>query len=85
MTPASVGDSIRHYFAYRASINRLELRQLLQQGRTSLAIGVCFLAACRILGQIISQHTRPGAFWDVARESLTICGWVASIGAALEW
>jgi hypothetical protein len=76
-TAASVGESIRHYFAYRASINRLEFRQLLKQGRTSLLIGVGFLAGCLILGDIISRHAKPDAFWDIARESLTICGWVA--------
>jgi len=46
-SPLIVQEAIRHYFAYRASINRLALRQLLHQGRTSLLIGISFLTpAC---------------------------------------
>jgi hypothetical protein len=76
-TTASLADSVRHYFAYRASINELEFRQLLAQGRTSLLIGSGFLAGCLLLGESISRRAPPGAFWDIARESLTIGGWVA--------
>lgn len=74
---AAICDSVRHYFAYRESINRLEFRQLLKQGRTSLLIGICFLVGCLLLSGWIGQRTRPGAFWDIVRESLTIGGWVA--------
>lgn len=77
LTAASVGESVRHYFAYRASINRLDLRQMLSQGRTSLLIGICFLAACLFLGGEIAHHERPSTFMDIVRESLTIGGWVA--------
>jgi hypothetical protein len=77
LTVASICDSVRHYFAYRASINRLEFRQLLKQGRTSLLIGICFLVGCLLLGEFIGHRTQPGAFWDIVRESLTIGGWVA--------
>ena len=76
-TAASLADSVRHYFGYRASINRLEFRQLLKQGRTSLLIGGCFLVVCLLLGEMISHRRGPGGFWDIARESLTIGGWVA--------
>jgi len=76
----SICDSVRHYFAYRASINQLEFRQLLKQGRTILLIGICFLGACLLLSDFIGHRTQPGAlgdFWDIVRESLTIGGWVA--------
>jgi hypothetical protein len=73
---ASICDSVRHYFAYRASINQLEFRQLLKQGRTSLVIGVCFLVGCLLLSGWIGHRT-DGAFSDIVRESLTIGGWVA--------
>jgi hypothetical protein len=74
---AALSESIRHYFAYRASINRLEFRQLLKQGRTSLLIGTCFLAGCLFLGQRLSHRAGPGELWEVVRESLSIGGWVA--------
>jgi hypothetical protein len=75
-TAATVQDAIRHYFAYRASINRLALRQLLQQGRTSLLIGVSFLTACLLLAELVTHRTSAGAF-GIVREGLTIGGWVA--------
>ncbi len=76
-TAEIVGDAIRHYFAYRASINRLELRYLFKQGRTSLLIGTSFLAGCLLLSQAIAHREPSGAFWSIAQEGLTIAGWVA--------
>ncbi|HKB92169.1 MAG TPA: hypothetical protein VKC60_16755 [Opitutaceae bacterium] len=77
-SPANVAEAVQHYFAYRASINRLELRQLLKQGRTSLIIGSCFLVSCLLLSNFISSHTSSeNAFSGIFRESLTIAGWVA--------
>lgn len=73
---ASVADAIRHYFAYRATISRLELRQLFNQGRTSLLIGVAFLTGCLLLGRLI-QPREVQAVWSITGEGLTICGWVA--------
>ncbi len=75
-TAASICESVRHYFAYRASINRLELRELLKRGRTSLLIGAVFLALCLFLGHGVGRRF-PGTFADIAQESLTIAGWVA--------
>lgn len=73
---ASVAQAIRHYFTYRAEITRLELRQLFKQGRMSLLIGTAFLAGCLLLGRMISPD-ESGAARAVAREGLTIGGWVA--------
>jgi hypothetical protein len=73
---ASVGDAVHHYFIYRATITRLELRQLFKQRRTSLLIGTAFLAGCLLLGRLIAP-SEAGAAWSVAREGLTIVGWVA--------
>src|SRR5512133_4216638 len=44
--------AVHHYFAYRAKLNRLEFRYLLKQGRTSLIIGLAFLAACRLATEL---------------------------------
>jgi hypothetical protein len=75
-SPASVAESVRHYFTYRASIIRLELRQMFKQGRTSLIIGSVFLTICLLLGRLIGQRDTEAA-WSIAREGLTIGGWVA--------
>jgi hypothetical protein len=76
-SPQDVGEAVRHYFTYRASMSRLELRQLLKRGRTSLVIGLSFLSACLLLGELIAQYTPAGAFLSISREGLTIGGWVA--------
>jgi len=76
-TSEAVGDAIRHYFAYRASINRLELREFFKRGRLSLLIGTVFLAGCLVLGHAIGRHDASGAFSSFAQEGLTIAGWVA--------
>jgi hypothetical protein len=69
-------EAIHNYFAYRAEHAQRELRQMLQRGRVSLAIGLVFLAACLLIADLIAQHGH-GTFHTVVRESFTIGGWVA--------
>jgi hypothetical protein len=76
-TPPEIEKAVHHYFAYRRSINRLELRQLLKLGRMSLLIGVSFLSLCLLLSELIAPRSGHGAFQDITREGLTIGGWVA--------
>jgi hypothetical protein len=70
-----VSGSLRHYFAYRAEITLRELKQLLQQGRASLGIGLVFLVACNALATLFAPG--PGTWHGIAREGLAILGWVA--------
>ena len=70
-----VETAVHHYFAYRAKLKRLELRHLLNQGRTSLIIGLAFLAACMLTSQLLRRQ--PGTLSIVLREGLIIAGWVA--------
>ena len=67
--------AVHHYFAYRTNLKRLELRHLLKEGRTSLLIGLTFLAACMITSQLLRRQ--EGTLPIVLREGLTIAGWVA--------
>ena len=71
-----VAAALRHYFAYRTTIGRLELKNLFSEGRTSLLIGSVFLTACLLLGRLIGLREAEPA-WSIAREGLTIVGWVA--------
>ncbi len=68
--------AVHSYFAHRAKIAGLEFRRLLRQGRTSLFIGLVFLAACLLLSKMLLGHA-VGTWAAVVRESLTIAGWVA--------
>lgn len=73
---AWVADAIHNFFKYKAGLVRGELRQLLKQGRASLFIGLAFVTLCLIAADAIG---RPGSgtVATIARESLTIVGWVA--------
>jgi hypothetical protein len=71
-----IEQGVHHYFAYRARLNRLEFRRLLKDGRQSLVIGIVFLAICLMASHAIGGD-ESGTFRSIARESLTIAGWVA--------
>ena len=74
-TQQLVETAVHNYFAYRAKLNRFELRYLLKQGRDSLIIGLAFLAACVITSQLLRRQA--GTLPIVLREGLIIAGWVA--------
>jgi hypothetical protein len=73
-----VAEAISNYFAYQAGRVALDLKQLFRVGRTSLAIGVCVLAACSVAGRLAESlfgDAYLGAFFG---EGLVILGWVAN-------
>jgi len=71
-----VQNSIHNYFAYRANLNHLAFRRLMRRGRTSLLIGLLFLAACLTTSKLLLGDME-GTWARIVRESLTIAGWVA--------
>jgi hypothetical protein len=73
----TLNGAVRDYFAERASRTRQRLRQLLRVGRTSLIIGLLFLAASIFVGDMIASLLSGTRFAGVLRESLMIGGWVA--------
>jgi hypothetical protein len=68
--------AVHNYFAHRAEIANLEFKRLMEQGRRSLVIGLVFLSACLVLSKVLLGH-EAGTWAAIARESLTIAGWVA--------
>ncbi len=73
---ALMTEAIHNYFIYKAGLVRRDLKQLLKQGRDSLLIGLSFVAVCLVAADFIGQHG-TGTANTIARESLTIVGWVA--------
>lgn len=71
-----LADAIHNHYDYKTKLVRGELVQLLSQGRASLGIGLVFVAACLTAGELLSSAF-PGHATKIARESLTIIGWVA--------
>jgi hypothetical protein len=71
-----VAEAIHNYFDYKTVLMKRNLRLLLLEGRTSLLIGLCFLALC-LLGADLLTGFANNAFLRVLKESLLIGGWVA--------
>ena len=70
-------DAVREFFSHRANSTRQRLRQLFRLGRTSLFIGLTFLAASIGVGDFIASAWPGRRIGEVLRESLLIGGWVA--------
>ena len=75
LNATQIEGAVHNYFAYRAEMNRMAFRSLMQQGRASLLIGLVFLTVC--LG--VSRFFFAGdSTWDaLLREGLMGVGWVA--------
>ena len=69
-------DAVHNYFDHKVGLVRGDLKQLLKQGRVSLLIGMSFVTGCLIAADAIGQ-LGTGTAVTIARESLTIVGWVA--------
>ena len=71
-----IRQSVHNYFAYRGKLTQLEFRRLMAQGRTSMIIGLAFLAVCYLTSELLLA--RGGETWaGLLREGLLIGGWVA--------
>jgi len=71
-----IRQAIHNYFTHRAELTNLEFKHLMKQGRTTLLIGLSFLAACLAISETLLRG-EAGTWVVVLRESLTIAGWVA--------
>ena len=72
--------AIREFFTQRAAASRRSLRELFRRGRTSLAIGLGFLALSIGIGDAIANYFQDSRLAEILRESLLIGGWVAMWG-----
>lgn len=71
-----LSESVHNYFRYRSDMLDRDFRQLMKQARTSLLIGLSFLAVCLV----VSRYLLPedgNTLTNFLRESLIIAGWVA--------
>ena len=73
---AMLTEAIHNHFIYQAERTRRKLHQVLKQGRMSMVIGLIFVSICLIAADYIGD-LGPNAGYRIARESLTIVGWVA--------
>jgi hypothetical protein len=73
----TVQDSLHAYFDHRAEMTQRRLRDLFRIGRTSLTIGVAFLALSILVGDWVVTLMPNENLAEIIRESLLIGGWVA--------
>ena len=71
-----VSEAMRNYFDYKSVLALRNLRLLLIEGRTSLVIGIGFLALCVLGADLLATFT-TNTFFRLLKESLLIGGWVA--------
>ena len=74
---AVLRDAIHEFFKHRAETYRQRLRELFRVGRTSLVIGLVALAGAIAFGDFLAGLMRGNRLGQIARESLTIGGWVS--------
>jgi hypothetical protein len=72
-----VTESVRSHFSRKAETTNRELRALLRRGRTSLIIGLLFLAICIVTAEFAANVIRVVSVGEIIRQGLTIAGWVA--------
>lgn len=78
-TESSIESAVRNHFAYRLQTRRRDLRHELQRGRTSLVIGLAFLAICMALRELAHSFA-DATLTRILGEGLLILGWVAMWG-----
>jgi len=71
-----VQEAVHHYFTYRERLNQMEFRRLMRQGRTSLIVGLSFLALCLATSQVFAAY-QADILPNFIQQGLTIAGWVA--------
>lgn len=74
---ATVRTAIHEFFSQRSLSARRRLSQLFRVGRTSLLIGVIFLAVAVILAGLVDRALSGTQIGALIRESMVIGGWVA--------
>lgn len=75
--PEIVGDAVHEFFRQRSRSASRRLSQLFRVGRTSLLIGIVFLAGAVALAGLVDRALGEGPVGSLLRESLVIGGWVA--------
>jgi hypothetical protein len=74
---AVVPQAVHEYFRQRSLSARRRLSQLFRVGRTSLLIGIAFLAVAVTLAGFVERALSNGELGALIRESIVIGGWVA--------
>ena len=78
--PEDVGalrHAVREYFTHSAAATRAQLRQLFRTGRWTLLIGLAFVAAANLVGDVVGDLVGRYNYGRFLHESIVIGAWVA--------
>jgi len=70
-------EAVREYFAHSAAETRARLRQLFRTGRWTLLIGLAFVAAANLIGDLVADLVGRYQYGRFLHESIVIGAWVA--------
>ena len=74
---AALQQAVREYFAEQARTARTRLQRLFRMGRITLVIGVLFVGAANVLGDLVIGVVGRYDFGKVLKDSFAIGSWVA--------
>lgn len=72
----SIREAIHSYFAYKADLQRGNLKAFMKRAQLFLLIGLVILISCIGIAQNLTVPQPPG-FWGILREGIVIFGWVS--------
>ena len=72
----AIKKAIKNHFAYKKTLNEIDLKRLLKRGRRNLFIALFFLFLCLVLIQLLSAF-EESLLNTLVSEGLLIIGWVA--------
>jgi hypothetical protein len=73
-----IAGAVRQHFRRRADAISSELRQLFRRGRISAVIGISFLAASVIVGDLVANALGNTHSARILQEGLHLLGWVST-------
>ena len=76
VSESEIREAIKNFFRYKVMISEKGIRQKIQEGQLSMAVGIMFLAICLIAANWISGRYN-NIVSNIAVEGLLIGGWVA--------
>jgi hypothetical protein len=74
---AVLQQAARDYFAHAAEASRAQLRRLFRTGRWTLVIGLAFVAAANLAGDLVANLVGTYNYGRFLHESIVIGAWVA--------
>jgi len=74
---AALRQAVREYFAQLAAATRAQLRRLFRTGRWTLLIGLAFVAAANLIGDVVADLVGRYNYGRFLHESIVIGAWVA--------